>query len=167
MRTVVDKQRGAVLIVSLVLLLLITAIAVSTISSSTFQTTMTANAQLRESVLRSAESAAEQPLTEATLQKALNAFFKWQGTQVAGDRVYKVPTSQFSKDTMSAKVLYMGVANAEYFDPKQYKYFVYESQGKARSSDSTDDAKAKVYTEVVQGVAKLGSTNQGLVYDPY
>jgi uncharacterized protein YycO len=162
------KQRGAVLIVSLILLLLITAIAVSTISSSTFQTAMAANAQQRETILRAAESAAEQPLTDDILSKAYNAFLKWGGTKNESDRIYSVPEDKLKGDLpMEATVLHLGVANAEYFDPKQYKYYVYESRGLAHSADDDDSKKAKVSTQVVQGVAKLSPSGQAATYDPY
>lgn len=154
-----NKQRGAVLIVSLIMLLLITAIALSTISGSTFQTAMTTNAQQRESILRVAESAAEQPLNKSTLNSAYNAYYKWKGTKDTPDRFYSVPAAQLVTGepdvSMSSQVLFMQTANAENFDPKMFKYYVYESRGKAYSSEAGTEVDAKLATQVTQGVTRL------------
>ena len=153
------KQSGAVLIVSLILLLLITAIAMSTISSSTFQTAMATNAQQRESILRVAESAAEQPLNKQNLNSAYNAYYKWKGTQVTADRFFGVAAADLHTSepdvTMSSHLLFLQTANAENFDPKMFKYYVYESRGKAYSSEAANEASAKLATQVVQGVTRL------------
>lgn len=99
----VRSQRGAVLIVSLILLLIITAIAASVMTSSTFQTKISANAQQRESVFRVAESATEQllPLSQPTASAAAAAA-STVGTTVS------VTTSQSEVGTLTAKVYYQG-----------------------------------------------------------
>lgn len=51
-----QKSRGATLIVSLILLLVVTMIAVSSIQSSTMQTKMSKNAALRQTVFQTAEA---------------------------------------------------------------------------------------------------------------
>lgn len=165
-------QHGAVLVVALIMLLLITAVAVSTISSSTFQTSMTINSQQRQSVLRAAESAAEQPLTDANLVEANKAFLKWFGTKVDTDRLYSVPASKLTPpddtDTMGmdAVLIYMGKSPAEGFDPKQYKYRTYESRGTAFSPKAAGVNNAQVKTEVVQGAAIIKSDVGCKTYEP-
>jgi hypothetical protein len=168
MRVDMHKQRGAVLIVSLILLLLITAIAVSTISSSTFQTSMAANAQQRESVFRLAESAAEQPLTDDNLGRAYSAYIKAGKKGSGDDRIYTVPSTKLTDERMSAEVLHLGEADTELSDITGVKYFVYESRGFAHSAEETEQDTAKVATEVVQGVAKLTMTRaEADTFDPY
>ena len=104
----IQSQRGAVLIVSLILLLLITAIAASVLISSTFQTKISANMQQRESVFRVAESATEQvlPLTVANAASAIAAS-PTTGVTVA------VATTQPNVDTPAAKIYYPGDALAK------------------------------------------------------
>jgi type IV pilus assembly protein PilX len=68
------NERGAVLIVALIFLLLITAIAASLMTSGSFQTVMVGNVQQRESIFRAAESAVQQTVDNTAMRKqALNA----------------------------------------------------------------------------------------------
>lgn len=154
-------QRGAVLVVALIMLLLITAVAVSTISSSTFQTSMTINTQQRQSVMRAAESAAEQTLTDANLVSANQAFYKWRGTKIAADRLHDVASSQLTTpdETMGMKssIIFLGKTPPLGFDPTQYKYRTYESRGTAYSPKSAGLENAQIATEVIQGAAVIRS----------
>ena len=54
-----SRQRGATLIIGLVLLLVLTVLAVSTMSSATFSLTMAGNAQYTENAFQLAETAIE------------------------------------------------------------------------------------------------------------
>lgn len=166
------NQKGAVLIVSLIMLLLITAIALSTLSGSTFQTVMTNNAQQRESVMRVAESAAEQPLNEDMLTDVYNKYLRWNGLPAADktkkNRFFEVPSASLSTEepglVMSSQVMFVEYAWAENYDPKLFRYYIYESQGSAHSSESLTAAEAKLATQVVQGVARLQRSSCD--YDP-
>jgi hypothetical protein len=151
------RQRGAVLVVCLILLLIITAIAASTLSSGTFQTSIATNAQKRETVFRVAESAVEQvlPLSADVANKARKA--------EASDTRYSVPnisTGQPGLGTPTATVKYPGDEDGKrnLFLPGvalggDVAYVVrnYEIEGSAKTSD------AKVGTKVVLGVAKVES----------
>ncbi len=57
--SVPSRQRGATLIIGLVLLLVLSVLAVSTMSSATFGLTMTSNAQYTENAFQLAETAVE------------------------------------------------------------------------------------------------------------
>lgn len=168
------NQQGAVLIVSLVMLLLITAIALSTLTGSTFQTIMTSNAQQRESMLRVAESAAEQPLSRPNLTSAFNTYLRWNGmgesVRTKQDRFFSIASANLTTEepdaTMSAQVMYVDHARPENQDPKLFWYYIYESQGFAHSSEAATAADAKVATQVIQGVARLDRAACGDSYDP-
>lgn len=151
------RQRGAVLIVCLVLLLIITAIAASTLSSGTFQTSIATNAQKRETVFRVAESATEQvlPLSADAANGARNA--------EASQSSYTVPdisTDQAGVDQPVAKVTYPGDRDGKrnLFLPGvaiggDVTYVVrdYEVEGSAKTSDG------RIGTKVVLGIAKVES----------
>lgn len=170
--TVINHQRGAVLIVSLIFLLLITFIALTTMSSSTFQTTMATNMQQRASVFRVAESAAEQSLAEASWSGANNAHLIWEGNgrSVAAQRIYTTPSASLVSPeynvSMSATVVYLGdgaLPEDFSFDSQgpKLKNFIYEARGAA----TTDDG--KIATRVIQGVSKLTMTGSAAnTYDP-
>lgn len=151
------RQRGAVLVVCLILLLIITAIAASTLSSGTFQTSIATNAQKRETVFRVAESAVEQvlPLSADAANGARQAEVSNSSYSVPG-----ITTSQPGVATPSAKVKYPGDKDGKrnLFLPGvaiggDVTYVVrnYEIEGSAKTGDD------KVGTKVVLGVAKVES----------
>ena len=158
------NQRGAVLLVSLVLLLLITAIAISMVSNSTFQTAMVVNAQQRESVFRSAESAAEQSSTpELAGQLDVNA---------AGNYL-DVPATDLhapSADVgVTARLVYIGQGPALGSNSLGYGgsgmsggpgVQIIEAQGSAASSGD------KVATKVVQGLGWITILPNDSTYGP-
>jgi type II secretory pathway pseudopilin PulG len=150
-------QNGAVLVVSLVLLLLITAIAVSTISSSTFQTTMSTNAQQREAVFRNAESAAERAISMETLEAAYSLYLKSKKA-----RTYSVPSSKLGAN-QAAEAIYVG-ASQPFGSMFGYKYHIFETRGTAFSTDGNSST-AKVKTEVVQGATRLLPDASGETFD--
>lgn len=144
------------------MLLLITVIAVATMSSSTFQTAMVVNAQQREYTFRSAESAAEQSLT-ATLLNSADVEYLKNGNNPAP---YNVPAANLhaarADFTVTAKLYRMGNGAP----PKNQSVgsggagfkvmtYVYESVGKAESSDK------KEATQVAQGAAVLQPVPEG------
>lgn len=150
-----QRERGAVLIVSLILLLIITAIAASTLTSGTFQTVVSNNAQKRDTVFHVAESAAERtlPLSPTTTNNARNA------SNTTGVAVTLSPSGQSGLDTPIAKVIYPGdkdgkrpayLKGTAFGSGVQYVIRTYEVQGKAQTSDG-----GNVATTVVMGVAKV------------
>jgi type II secretory pathway pseudopilin PulG len=165
------NQRGAVLIVSLVLLLLITMVAVTTISSSTFQTVMVNNAQQREFAFRAAESATEQALdADATLAPAYNTYLRWKGSGNPDDRYFTVPSASLSTpmhgvDGLAATVYYMGAGPQPIGESIREgsgikkQNAIYEVRGFAKSSDD------KLQSQIIQGVSRLTSIACG-TYDP-
>jgi hypothetical protein len=151
------RQQGAVLIVSLVLLLIITAIAASTLTSSTFQTVVSNNAQKRDTIFHVAESAAERvlPLSVAVANQARKA----QLTNTSYT-VTLTTSNQAGTAIPTAKVTYPGDKDGKrnLFLPGvaiggDVTYIVrnYEIQGDAKTTDS------KVGTSVVMGVGKVES----------
>lgn len=166
MRASKHSQQGAVLIVSLILLLLITVIALSTMSSSTFQTAMVINAQQRESVFRTAESAAEQALYADAFTQAYNAYLKNGNAQAS----YSIPSSNLhtplTNVTMTAQLLCKGKGSAATYQElsansgSQMVSKIYESRGNANTSDQ------KVATQVVQGIGVVQTDSSRETYDP-
>lgn len=153
------RQQGAVLIVSLVLLLIITAIAASTLTSSTFQTVVSNNAQKRDTVFHVAESAAERvlPMSVATTNSARKA-----GEN--GHPVTLTSSNQPGIGTPTAKVIYPGdkdgkrpayLKGTSFGSGVQYIIRNYEVQGKANTSDGN------VSTTVIMGVAKVETEIDG------
>jgi type IV pilus assembly protein PilX len=147
------RERGAVLIVSLVLLLIITAIAASTLTSSTFQTVVSNNAQKRDTVFHVAESAAERILpladnvtaaarkTPKTAQKVTLTTSSQPGVAIPEARV-TYPGDEGGQRAASLSGLSMGSG---------VNYYIrsYEIQGDAKTSDD------KVKSRVVMGVSKV------------
>jgi hypothetical protein len=153
----VRREKGAVLVVSLVLLLIITAIAASTLTSSTFQTVVSNNAQKRDVVFRAAESAVERvlPLDPALLNSAYKA-------GVAGHKVTLTGPEQPGVEIPQVKVTYAGdedgqrQANLKGISlGGEWNYVIrtYEVQGDAKSVDG------KVQTQVIAGIAKVEKVN--------
>jgi|SRR5690606_10153739 len=148
-----NSQRGAVLVTSLILLLIITAIAISTLSSGTFQTVMTTNAQQRQTVLRVAETITEDqlPLTVAVANQAFIA-------QKTGDS-YSVPSVSVSQSNIrnpGAVVQAQSEARPALLPGVQlstsgvsYVVRAYEVRGSAATSDG------KIGTTVVVGVGRI------------
>jgi|GEM_PF-2545190 len=172
MRVVMRKQEGAVLVVSLILLLLITVIAISTMSSATFQTTMVINAQQREEVFRSAESAAEQALTADSMVGANNAYL----ANGNAPKAYGVPAANLHTPatdiSMSADLYYKGRGTAAVNQElsggggAQLVSKIYEARGSAATTDAAVASDAKVATQIIQGVGIVSTDSGRETYDP-
>jgi hypothetical protein len=144
------RQKGAVLIVSLVFLLLITAIAASTLTSSTFQTAMINNAQQRETVFRTAETAVEKSL------ELPDTVLDLAETAAKTDQSYAVPstdleTTQPNVKQLAATITYLDERPpiVEGYDPTRNTIKQYEVNGEATSTDD------RVSVEIVQGIARV------------
>ncbi len=61
----IDRQRGAALVVGLVLLMVLTVLAISVMRTATLDLTMTGNAQFRENAFQLAESGTQSVVREA------------------------------------------------------------------------------------------------------
>lgn len=152
------RQCGAVLVVSLVLLLLITLVALATISGSTFQTTKVNNMQKRESIFRVGESAAEQALTSDNVAQAYNS--STSNFTVPADAL----TTPERDAVMAAIVTYRGdgplPVGYSIENNKKWTNRTYESAGSSRSSDG------RAATRVIQGASKTEPNLAGSIYDP-
>jgi type IV pilus assembly PilX-like protein len=141
------KQRGAVLLVSLIFLLLITAIAASLMTSGSFETVMIGNVQQKENVFRTAESAVEQAAHQDIV------FSEARKRTVP----YEVPSGDLAElnENLEYKVEVEYLSAAGRLPPAgfgigEFQYQMYEIRGEANTSDE------RIGTEVIQGVGALG-----------
>lgn len=136
------SQRGAVLVVSLIFLLIITAIAVASLSGSTLQTVMARNAQLREAIFRATESAIEQAI------EFPNVFDRALAT-AAGFAVPGVTTSvdDSEADARVSCLQARPIVGYQIGGGTSYAVFVFDATATA---NTTDD---RVASRITQGVA--------------
>lgn len=142
------KERGAVLIIALIFLLLITAIGAALVSSGSFQTVMVGNVQQREDVFRTAESAAEQTLAnDAMAQTAANALNVVQAVPAA--QMNPLPAN--SGKAYSATVVAINAPGRMVagYSAGTVMYRTYEIRGSAKANDN------RVQTDVVLGALRL------------
>jgi len=161
------QQQGATLVVSLIMLLIITAIAASTLTSSTFQTKMSANAQQRATVLRAAESATEQvlPITDATASAARTAGTNGAVMATTNPQTDLIDTAKFSTVVVDMD---LDVNNGQSHPYKadgsgfrregalQYQVHPFEVRGSAVTQDG------RIYSQVVVGVGRVEIAEAGM-----
>jgi|GEM_PF-1279592 Tfp pilus assembly protein PilX len=142
------KQSGAVLIVALIFLLLITAIAASLMTSGSFETVMVDNKQQREAVFHLSESAVEQiTKNQAAFNSALNA----NGTPYTASAALK-PLGSSTK-SYSVQVEYLKGPGTKRLPINNSFGLVTNQTFEIRADAGTVDG--KVVTELVQGVTRM------------
>lgn len=142
------RQQGAVLVISLIFLLLITAIAVASMTGGTQQTMVVSNAQQREAVFRSAESVVEQTLTLANYNQAMN--------KPIGEPYTAAATSHVADSSATAKIACKSRRlPLNGWEIGSYAVFVYEASGAIETDDE------RIQTEVLQGVGTMLPTPNG------
>ncbi len=146
MNTMKSTQQGAILLVSLIMLLAITLIAISSLTSSTLETKMVASKQGQERAFQEAESAIEQVMDQ-------NAFHNITLNTAAGAYVETVDGNydDISVDTgteYERVSLILGVSQ----DVANYYHF--KTTARAQQDAGPGD------TTLVQGVKRWGFAMQ-------
>jgi hypothetical protein len=154
-----NKQRGAVLVIALIFLLLITAIAASLMTSGSFETVMVANKQKRDDLFHVGEAGVEQVLrNDAIFQAADTA----NGTVNANQLLAALPAN--SSSTYVAEVEALSLPGVKGAKPKKSgesidgsagtsgSYLSYEIRSTASALDNS------MATELVLGVARPDNT---------
>lgn len=158
------NQRGAVLVLALIFLLLITAVAASLMTGGTFETVMVGNAQQREHLFRAAESAVEQILPKQPPFSSARS----------SNKVYEVPAAQLAKPEpgigYDVQIEYLAGAARPVPDNElgSFVYSMYEVQGTAyTTTDSKDESGEEIKTEngrmktqLVQGLGRMEPNQQ-------
>jgi len=152
-------QQGATLVVSLIMLLIITAIAASTLTSSTFQTKMSANAQQRTAVFRAAESATEQvlPISPTTASAAKAAGTGGTTMATTNPQTDLIDSAKFSTVVIDMDLNpsnkqshdFMGSGTGIKNGLVSYQVHPFEVRGNAVSQDG------RIYSQVVVGVGRV------------
>jgi Tfp pilus assembly protein PilX len=142
------NERGAVLIIALIFLLLITAIAASLMTSGSFQTTMVANVQQREAIFRAAESVVQQTLVNnAARDRAVNSPGVIQLVPVAEIRALPANADYNYSATMVSVPGATRMASG--YSTGAVVFQTFEIRGSAARNDG------RVQTDVVLGALRL------------
>lgn len=159
-----NHQRGAVLVLALIFLLLITAVAASLMTGGTFETVMVGNAQQREHIFRAAESSVEQVLPKQPPFSAARS----------SGQVYSVPASQLADPEpgmgYDVKIEYLTGASRPVPDNElgSFVYSMYQVQGTAytttdstsESGETTKTENGRMKTQLVQGLGRMEPNQQ-------
>jgi hypothetical protein len=153
----VVRERGAALVVALVMLLLITAVAAATMTNSTFLTAITGNVQQREGVFRVAESAVEQtldlPSTQWMAAETTKASAATLDDELLAVDASHLSSAQTNVDDPTATIRYLE-ARPYYGTGEQLG----EGAPQVKSYEVTGTAESKsgrVATTIVQGISKV------------
>lgn len=145
------NQSGAVLVIALVFLLLITAIAASLMTSGSFETVIVANKLQREDVFHAAESALEQTFTNTA---AFNSANGANGTVVdVSANLNALPAN--SGKVYRAEIEVLSGAGTKRPIPGNSFGLLKNDMYEIRADASTDDADHRVATQIVQGVTRF------------
>lgn len=145
------NQNGAVLVIALIFLLLITAIAASLMTSGSFETVIVTNKQQREDVFQTAESSLEQvSVNTAAFDSAYNA----------NGAVYNADASLKPLDAGSGKVYHAAVEALQgkgttRLAPGNSFGLVKNQMFEVRADASTTDIDRPVATQIVQGATRF------------
>ena len=145
----IAQQRGAVLIVSLIMLLAITLIAVTSLSNSTLETKMVINQQDKESTFQDAESGISQGMRNDKYYEV------YQDAAIDDGCVTEAVTASTNADgiqltNLSVQNCFSGLSAAVGEDLNKFVYYHYEFNSNA------DSAVRNSSTNLVQGVRRIG-----------
>ena len=157
-----EKQNGAVLVVALIFLLLITAIAASLMTSGSFETKIAGNKQERENIFHIAESAVDQVIpNDAAFTSAFNA----NGAPFNANVLLKALPATDSDKQYGVVVEWLNQQRQAFGQSLNAggKYEMYE----VRSTAQTTDIPPRLSTELVLGLARFRQgPGGGSPYDP-
>lgn len=150
-----NKQRGAVLVIALIFLLLITAIAASLMTSGSFETVMVANKQKRNDQFHTGEAGVNQVLNDNVIFEAAD---QAKGTVNANHLLAALPAT--TGNNYTAEVEALSIEGVKAAKPKKIgesidgatggsgSYLSYEVRSTATALDNS------MATEIVMGIAR-------------
>lgn len=140
----IRRQQGAVLIVSLVLLLVITLIALASLSGSRLETKMVINQQDKQSTFQEAESGISQAMRNDKYYQV------YQDSKVDDGCIVDADVDANSSADLAVTNCFRGRSIAVGEDINKFLFYHYQLDAKADSTAHNSS------TNVVQGLRRLG-----------
>ncbi len=132
-----DRQRGAALIVGLVLMMVLTLLAISTMRTSTLELAMAGNAQYHEQATQLAEAGIEDAISQIENEDIpLNPVTDWQSNY---SQTVRTPEDDGDLGRYDVTIKYLHCGNAPSGDSGDADFYEIEATGlsAARNAKST------------------------------
>ncbi len=103
------KQRGVVLVLSLLFLMILTLIGISSAKTSVLQEKIAGHSGLQQAAFQAADSCTKRVLNDAAINDA--TINNWQNNLFDGDKQYLVSHSMTNRSAYTVQQSYTGISN--------------------------------------------------------